>query len=448
MSFDDEYRLDIDSFPSFYSKYKDMGNFVIKEEALMSSDNEISMISSSDTKALKEQIKTLEFDNKRLELDLEAAQHRFFVEKDALNQKITELKSSESSLKVQVATLQNDMLKTQQKSNETNDKHAFFNSQIEFLTKENKRINDQYKIDKENWELKLKTLEKLSKAPEDKEDIKSLIQLNKAEAKILELNNEISELKNKNEQQKQNYQKKIDFVDGEIKKLKQEEEKYIKELEEKNKNNEEIINQLNKRIKDIEKLVENKEEGKKSTPLRNPRQKSLDNKSEKSKSVSEKLSRSSKSPLLQSPKAKPIKSALQNKRANTYLKESSSNKDIGKMKTPIKEPIVDIKSNKNIGNTKEKDDKIRNLPSSRILNKAPSYLRKENQNNNLEVLEKEIAVLTGRYKYLLQMSQDASDVVSLRNEITKVAGEIEDKSNQLFAVKKKQQDFLKQQIRS
>lgn len=448
MSFDDEYRLDIDSFPSFYSKYKDTGNFVIKEEALMSSDNEISMISSSDTKALKEQIKALEFENKRLELDLEAIQHRFSVEKDALNQKIAELKSSESSLKVQVATLQNDMLKTQQKSSEANDKHAFFNSQIEFLTKENKRINDQYKIDKENWELKLKTLEKSSKGPEDKDNFKSLLQLNKAEAKILELNNEISELKGKNEQQKQNYQKKLDFVDGEIKKLKQEEEKYIKELEEKNKNNEEIINQLNKRIKEIEKLVTNKEGDKKSTPLRNPRQKSLDNKSEKSQSVSEKLSRSSKSPLIQSPKVKPSKNALQNKRANTYLKESSSNKDIAKRKTPLKEPSVDIKSANKIGNTREKDDKIVNLPSSRMLNKAPSYLRKENQHNNIEIIEKEIAVLTGRYKYLLQMSQDASDVVSLRNEITKVAGEIEDKSNTLFAVKKKQQDFLKQQIRN
>lgn len=88
------------------------------------------------------------------------------------------------------------------------------------------------------------------------------------------------------------------------------------------------------------------------------------------------------------------------------------------------------------------------MPTTRLHNKTPSYLAKENQSTQIEALEKEIAVLTGRYKYLLQMSQDALDLLSLRSEINKIAADIEEKSNQLYALKKKQQDYLKEKIKN
>ncbi|OMJ88385.1 hypothetical protein SteCoe_9704 [Stentor coeruleus] len=446
MNYNDDCRLDFDTFASFCGKYKDSTNFTLKDDALLSSDNEISIIASNEAKFFQDQIKTLEFDKKRLEIDLEATHHRFKSEKASLQQKISELTSSESSLKSQVLSLQKELSKISQLSNDTNDKQAFFNSQIDFLTRENKRINDQYKIDKENWEFKVKNLEKPQKGQEEKDEIKTLVQLNKAESKISQLTSEIVELKVKNEMQKQNYQKRIDLIEGEVKKLRQDEQKYIKELEEKNKNNDKIISQLKKRIADIEKAVENTEPEKKTVAHKNSRQKSLEKKSGGSQSLSEKLSRSSKSPIIQSPKGKVIKNLLPLKRSNSNLKESSSIKEMSKRKTPVKDLNNDWPVKK--PHRKDKEDKIINSNNQRVHNKTPSYLRKENQSCNIEGLEKEIAVLTGRYKYLLQMSQDATDVMSLKNEINKVAGEIEEKSNQMFNLKKKQQEFLRQQIRS
>lgn len=446
MNYDDDCRLDFDTFASFCGKYKDSTNFTIKDDALLSSDNEISIIASNEAKFFQDQIKTLEFDKKRLELDLEAANHRFKSEKASLQQKISDLTSSESSLKSQVSLLQKEVSKITQLSNDSNDKYAFFNSQIDFLTRENKRINDQYKIDKENWEAKVKNLEKTQKGLEEKDEIKSLVQLNKAESKVSQLTSEIVELKVKNEMQKQNYQKRIDQIEKEVKKLRQDEEKYIKELEEKNKNNDKIIAQLNKRIADIEKAVGNKEIEKKSVAHKNSRQKSLDKKAGGSQSLSEKLSRSSKSPIMQSPRGKVVKNLLPLKRSNSNLKESSSIKEMNKRKTPVKEQNNDWSGKKS--HRKDKEDKTINATNQRVHNKTPSYLRKENQSCNIEGLEKDIVVLTGRYKYLLHMSQDATDVMSLKNEISKVAGEIEEKSNQMFGLKKKQQEFLRQQIRS
>ena len=187
---------------------------------------------------------------------------------------------------------------------------------------------------------------------------------------------------------------------------------------------------------DMKKPTPKKGEGKKlSDPLlKGSIERSAENKKkliEKSNSISEKLSKSSKSPLTQSPKFKQIRNALPSKRSSSNIKESASSKDLKGRKTPSRDSSI---------------DKPSNIPTTRIQNKAPSYLRKENQNDKIEVTEKEIATLTGRYKYLLQMSQDATDLLSLRTEISKVATEIEEKSNQLYALKKKQQEFLKQQM--
>ena len=116
-----------------------------------------------------------------------------------------------------------------------------------------------------------------------------------------------------------------------------EEEKYIKELEVKNKDNEEIINQLKNRIKDIEKVMELKKNINvksikvKPTERINDKNydKSCDKSLNKSNSISEKLSKSSKSPLIQSsPRTKKIKCILPSKRSTSAIKESSSSKEL------------------------------------------------------------------------------------------------------------------------
>lgn len=405
----ENYRIDPDSFPTFFSKSNALTGF--------SNDHEKIAVQDTD-QASKERIKTLENQKQRLEVDLQATNHRFQMEKDLLLSKISLLESSEKSLKEDLQKLRQD----QSRPKEPSEKLLFLESQVDFLTKENKRLSEQYKIDKENWELKLENLKKGGKS-ENQDNIKTNLLLSKAESKIAGLMSEIEELKGKNEFQKINYQQKLEYVQGEVSKLKVEEAKYIKELESRNKDNEEIIEQLNKKIREIEEKVrkspEKKLQGIKKVEVK---------KMEKSLSVSEQLSKSTKSPMVQSPMSR-RRIPLSNKRSASSIKDADSVKSV-KKKPPSRDSSVE-KSNP---------------APARVHNKAPSYLRKENQSNNIDLLEQEIAVLTGRYKYLLQMSQEASDLQSLKTEITKVATEIESKSNQLFALKKKQKEFLMQQI--
>ena len=404
MNYGENYRIDPDSFPSFLVKKKETSS---EAPEIDSKENDL--------------VKLLQSQKQRLEVDLEACNHRFVREKAQFEQKILALEGVEGKLRDELVQVKSEFARFKDKSQESNEKFLFFESQVEFLTKENKRLAEQHKIDKENWELKLENLKKNTKG-DNQEQIKLNLALSKADARISALLDEIEELRSKIEFQKQSYQQKLDYVQGEVSKLKMEEEKYIKELESKNKDNEEIIIQLNKKIQEIEKKMENKQPVKKTVFSKKSEPKSL----EKSLSVSEKLSKSYKSPLVTSPatKAKPQAS---NRRSSSTIKDSDSGKTL-KKKLPSRDSSVE-----------------KTLPT-RVHNKAPSYLRKENQSNNIELLEKEIAVLTGRYKYLLQMSQEASELQSLRTEITKVATEIEEKSNQLFSVKKKQKEFLMQQV--
>jgi hypothetical protein len=423
-----DYEIDAESFPSFFSQIKPNTQSIKEEETSFESDSLPGV--NNQVKDLKQRLKNAEFENKRLTIDLEANSHRHSKEKEMLLSQLAQSKETEAKLKDDLNKNKEEYNLFKKKSLDYETKNSFLESQLEFLTKENKRIADQHKIDKENWELKLENLKKSSKGDEN-DGIKTMILLNKAEAKITELNNELIGLKNKNEYQKLNYQKKMDFVENEIKKLKSEEEKYIKELEIKNKNNEEIIIQLKSRIKEIEITIEKKTSGNKtvlSKLSKRPENKSI----EKSHSISEKLSKSSKSPLYKSPKQNKTKFSPINKRSNSALKDSTSSKDL-KRKPPSRDTSTERASN---------------MPTTRTHNKAPSYLRKESQIEIIESLEKEIAVLTGRYKYLLQMSQDASDLISLRTEINKIASDIENKSNQLYEFKKKHQDYLKQQIKN
>ena len=406
----ENYRIDPDSFPTFLSKSSALGGFSNEHEKIAYQETE---------QGLKERVKTLESQKQRLEIDLQATHHRFQMEKDLLLNKLSCQDSNEKSLREDIQRLQS------KPSKDPSEKLLFLESQVDFLTKENKRLTEQYKIDKENWELKLENLKKGGGKGENQDNAKASMLLAKAEAKIAALTNEVEELKGKNEFQKANYQQRLEYVQGEVSKLKVEEAKYIRELESRNKDNEEVIEQLGKRIREIEeggrvrKSPEKKVQGIGKVEVK---------KMEKSLSVSEQLSKSTKSPLMQSPMSR-RRVPLSNKRSVSSSKDAESLKSV-KKKPPSRDSST---------------EKPHPAPA-RVHNKAPSYLRKENQSNNIDLIEQEIAVLTGRYKYLLQMSQEASELQSLKTEITKVATEIESKSNQLFALKKKQKEFLMQQI--
>ena len=151
MSFKEEFKIDTDSFPSFLGQYKDISNKSIKiEENSISFDNESFINANSEVKLLKDKLKSVEFEKKRLEIDIEAMTHRFNKEIQALESQIKDSKISDKKFQEDLYKIKEESIKYRTKSQETEEKALFFESQVDFLSKENKRLSEQYKIDKEN----------------------------------------------------------------------------------------------------------------------------------------------------------------------------------------------------------------------------------------------------------------------------------------------------------
>ena len=147
MNFREEYKIDSDSFPSFFNQYKDSAK---TEENITKADSKSTNNADFEVKSLKEKIKSMELDKKLLENELKDINTRFNKEKQAFEGQIKELKLLEKKSQEEISKIKEESSKYKKKNQESIDKISFLESKLEFLTKENKRITEQYTIDKEN----------------------------------------------------------------------------------------------------------------------------------------------------------------------------------------------------------------------------------------------------------------------------------------------------------
>ncbi|CAG9326321.1 unnamed protein product [Blepharisma stoltei] len=318
-------------------------------------------------------------------------------EKDKLLEENDELKKKNCPEKEGNSASSNLVIKQLQ------DKVNFLKSRCDFMESENKRLSEQYEIDKESWNIQVEHFKKQMEC-KNKENFgensnKSLYEIIKTKEKE---NEELNGALNNYKDAIEKYQLKIEKIEGDLDNIKAEQDEKISRLEEENKFLKNKLLESKKCMKTHKSSKTTKRD--KSRP--SCTDKSL-KKSQKERSVSAKRSNSSKR------STKSIKIPVVT---------------IEKLKRSEKESTTT--SERSSGSTPRRHGHVR----------VPSYLKKSKNANDkssqMQDIENEISELNGRYRILLHLSQDDTyDLTSLRKELVEVASEIDRKSKILFSIR-------------
>lgn len=313
-------------------------------------------------------------------------------EKEAIySNKLQEREEEIERLHLRVCTLEEQM-----KIKET---------QVKYAEKEANRLMEQFKVDVESLNLQIELMHKAlnEKQCESKSSNHVVERLEREKSLIAEelkqekristsLQSEVNFLRENNENQRNSLQKNLEALENELSKQNLELISKVKELEIKNKSLRELnsnqsrqIDHLRKEVAEMNK-VSKKNDEQKIENLKNKGMETL-----KKVAPGKTLSRTnirSKSP------AKP------------NLKKQNS--------------MTEFKMNR------ESEDDVRKL---------------------IEENERTLEKLNQRYKTLLGLSyKDNSDLATVRRDMSKIADEIDQKSEELYDLKKRQQDFLRAKL--
>ncbi|CAG9330856.1 unnamed protein product [Blepharisma stoltei] len=424
-------------------------------------------------KALQEKVNKLESEKDGLQAEIEYTKMKHLSEINELEEKYKNKAAnlSEDSEGLSIQKLEEQV--------------EFLHSQCEFAEAENKRLSEQYTIDKENWALQFEHLKRQinSKPPipsnnnlvemlkqEQTEHKKTLEQLEQRENEFEEVSKELEFYKKKCETQKDEYQKNFKYIEGELRRIKLEQEARIVDLENENKKYKELYEKLllENQKRDYKKPAHPYNEPKTTTPRQ-----SLDIKAKQAAEIKAKSKQTSdvkstpkqvvKKPSISTNDKAPIQVQVRNKRENSLnssnskpLTRSSSvtkqmpSKQASSTATPGTPTHKFLRRNDSLKDSIHTDRSSSGTPKNHY--KTPSYLKKNKENEasletQIQDQEKDVSSLNARYKLLLHLSQDGNqDLSTIRNELVSISQSIDDKTKIIFSLKQRQQEIIKNKM--
>ena len=275
-------------------------------------------------------------------------------------------------------------------------------TQVKYAEKDSFRLMEQFKVDVESLNIQIELLQKAlnEKSSETKSTSTAADRLEREKNLIAEelkqekrisssLQSEVNFLRENHENQRSSLQRNLETLESELLKNTSELTSKVKELEIKNKSLREMntnqtrqIEHLRKEISELSKLSKRNEEAKEPKDTKKP---------------NEGLKRT------------PVKSM-----SRTNIRSKSPQKTLKKEKS-----FTGLAA-------RESEDDVRKM---------------------IEESEKNLDKLNQRYKTLLGLSyKDTSDLATVRKDMSKIADEIDLKSEELYDLKKKQQEFLRAKL--
>ena len=310
--------------------------------------------------------------------------------------------------------------------------NAFLKTQLEFYEEENKRSQEQYYIDKENWILQCENLKRqLQYKQIDGSSTGQSVKIEKEENKALRdqisrisvsekaLFDENCELKKLLERDKQEYKDKIQLAEREIKSLKDDYEISLQEIQHENEKLKNICGSQNASVAALEKKIAELEN---ANIISEEARESLKKQQEATRyfikdvvSVNKQLTESLKKEPTKAPKPRKSEKSGLAKR----IKPSSSTSSL-----------------------KGAEKKQRNMAS------IPSYLNQEYKMQlQIQELENEVAGINMKYKELLKNPQDGSfDYQTLKSELDSVAKALDEKGKELFSAKRRYSSIVRDKM--
>lgn len=350
-------------------------------------------------KALQEKIKYLDSELHACKDQLLSSESKYSSDREKwqtrLLSEIQMSKERENMLQTRLSSFASEVQKLQQKLNSCEEQLKIKDIQCKFTESEGKRNFDQFSVDIESLTLQIDYLQKnlASKTANEQKLQKALDQAVRdkevAEEELKQqkrinsgLQSEVNFLRENSEFQRTSLHKNLITVESELTNQNSEFAQKIKELEVKNKSLRDLNHNQNQQISHLKKEI------------------------------------------------------LEMNRMN---EEKTLKKiDLIKTKSFAKKPPVKVNTSKR----RSASPKVRESFREPEKKKVEEDFRKQIFN-----CEKEIDKLSNSYKDLICLTSSGSaDLNSLRREMTRLAGDIEKKNEELYEYKKKQQEFLRERL--
>jgi len=363
-------------------------------------------------RALQDKLKLLENENSSLKARAKDSEERGLQDREKwqkrLMQELDSANEREKNLTHKLNKLEEELRKNLYTNKNLEEQVQIKETQVRYLENENNRFQEQAILDKENLKLEIDFYNKKINAFNEKEQKfneeierlereKSLLQEELAQEKrvVQSLQAEVNYLRESSDNQRTSLQKNYQTLESELKKQNTEQFTQLKKLRVKHKSLRELTKQQEQQIDYLKKEVES---------LQNSLKESEQTKLQMLSSRGKKPPSFTNRPPVQKKQQRPVSA-----------------------KSVTKSPRVKSKS-----------------PVPRAFSpKAP----KASLSEQISKLEKEIADLNTKYRKTLHSSQEGgSDLSSLREQLSEFASKIENKTQELFNLKKKQQQVLRQQL--
>lgn len=361
------------------------------------------------------------------------------VEIQRLKTEISDLKAKINSMNLQkdkemtIKTLEieSELKMLASKNRNLDEQNTFLKSQLDFYEAENKRSHEQYLLDKDNWTLQCENIKRQLQYKNIEENSASQsVKIEKEENKNLreqvlklrnienDLNEEMGALKKAFDREKQEYRDKLRLAEEEIKSIQDEYELTMQQQKQENEklksmlgNQNSIISDFEKKIKELEHINRLSEEAREALKKQQQATQSF---IKDVVSVNEQLVDS----LKKEPKKPP-----------SHKERSTSSKR--------------IKSSQSTSSIKAKDEE-----NSRKRVALPSYLNQENKlQQQISDLENEIADINKNYKQLLDDTHEgSSDYMKLKVELDGISKVLDEKSKILFSAKRRYSTMVREKL--
>lgn len=411
---------------------------------------------ASALRALQDKLRDLETENYSLKQSIQSLEDKSYTERERLHQKyyqdISYASDKEKSLYNRMRELEDNLAKQTERANIYEEKYAILETQCSHLKEELKRNTDIYRIEKENWTLQFDHYERLlrGRTGEDESLTNAVNQLENEKALLQE---EVKQLQHMNS----TLQAELDFLqqntDSRTTSLRKNLHALEEELNKQREDNTQKIQQLEAHIRGLNAQIEQKD--RQITYLKREVDKFVfENKiadsaktalNQHTRTDSGKLNTSSTSQL--SPRRGTPKRRSQRSNSSASRQRSTTPK-----RTEPKSPRISNPFNRHIGAHLE-DQPSRQMVSPKRLQSPISTRNKERFESedeiakSIENLEKVIKDMNRKYKDLLQRChEEKSDLAQLRNEINGLAKVLEEKSNDLYLLKKRQASLFRDKL--
>ena len=369
-------------------------------------------------RALQEHLKELESENNELKDKIAVFENRSANDREKwqirIMEEVQQGKDKENLLQNRLKERDEEINKWIEKFTNIEEQFKIKEGQCRHIENEIKRNREQSSVDIENLNLQIELLQKrLNEQKSEGKNSHLIIEKTEREKLLIEeelkqekrvnqsLQSEVNFLRENSENQRISLQKNFESLEIELNKQNSEYCQKIKELEIKNKSLRDMNNNKQKQIEYLKKENSDLNKGKKT---------SNDQKIE----------------------------ALKNKTIDIPKKAPS--KSLSNISNLLKTGVRNNNSPSIINKGIHKKEK--SLVEAKEIQENEEDLRK-----NIQVCEKDLEKLHQMYKSLLNLSYNESeDLSTVRKDMTKIADEIDKKSDELYELKKRQQQYLRSKL--